>query len=86
MLKRGIPAKKLSSILNSADPRLFPEAQRTEPSVEPASEKRPLILMYHGTLATRNGVDAAIHALVQAAKQLHIYVWILRDVEKLYPT
>src|SRR5262249_55793066 len=64
LLKRGVPAKKLTSILNSADPRLFPLARRTEPLIEAPSEERPLILMYHGTATERNGLDTAIRAFV----------------------
>jgi glycosyltransferase involved in cell wall biosynthesis len=69
LLKRGIPAKKLTNILNSADPRLFPVMRRTEPLTEPPSEERPLILMYHGTAAERNGLDIAIRALAKALRQ-----------------
>ena len=66
LLKRGIAPQKLTSILNSADPRLFPSSRRTEPSTEPASAEHPLVLMYHGTLAARNGLDTAIRALAKA--------------------
>ena len=66
LLKRGIPAKKITNVLNSADPRLFPAARRTEHLTEPPSEERPLILMYHGTLAQRNGLDTAIRAFAKA--------------------
>ncbi len=34
LLKRGIPAPKITNILNSADPRLFPAERRTEDSTE----------------------------------------------------
>jgi glycosyltransferase involved in cell wall biosynthesis len=66
LLKRGIPAAKITNILNSADPRLFPVEHSTEISLEAASEENPLILMYHGTLAKRNGLDTAIRAIAQA--------------------
>jgi glycosyltransferase involved in cell wall biosynthesis len=66
LLKRGIPAAKITNILNSADPRLFPVERSTEISMEAPSAENPLILMYHGTLAKRNGLDTAIQALAQA--------------------
>src|SRR5262249_41066273 len=69
LLKRGVPAKKLTSILNSADPRLFPLARRTEPLAELPSEQRPLILMYHGNAAERNGLDTAVRALAKARQK-----------------
>jgi glycosyltransferase involved in cell wall biosynthesis len=68
LLKRGIPAAKLTSILNSADPRLFPVERRTEITTEAPSQENPLVLMYHGTLAQRNGLDTAIQAIAQARK------------------
>jgi len=66
LLKRGIPPKKLTGILNSADPRLYPATQRTEPLMETPTAERPLILMYHGTVAERNGLDIAIRAFAKA--------------------
>jgi glycosyltransferase involved in cell wall biosynthesis len=68
LLKRGIPAKKLTSILNSADPKLFPASRQTLPSIEPPDEEHPLIIMYHGTVAERNGLDTAIRAFAQARR------------------
>jgi glycosyltransferase involved in cell wall biosynthesis len=69
LLKRGIPARKLTSVLNSADPRLFPVARRTEPTTEPPSAEHPLILMYHGTVSERNGLETAIRALAKARQK-----------------
>jgi glycosyltransferase involved in cell wall biosynthesis len=66
LLKRGIPAAKITNILNSADPRLFPAERRTEISTQAPDAEHPLILMYHGTVAKRNGMDAAIRAVAQA--------------------
>jgi glycosyltransferase involved in cell wall biosynthesis len=66
LLERGVRAEKLSSILNSADPKIFAPSKRTEPFLEEATEERPLILMYHGTCANRNGLDTAIKAFAKA--------------------
>ena len=74
--KRGVSPKKLSSILNSADPQIFPVEQRTEPFVGEATAERPLILMYHGTHAERAGLDIGIRAFVKArevAPHLRLY-------------
>jgi glycosyltransferase involved in cell wall biosynthesis len=68
LLKRGVPPHKLSSILNSADPKIFTPAKRTEPYLGEATQKRPLILMYHGTCAPRNGLDTAIKAFAKAQR------------------
>jgi glycosyltransferase involved in cell wall biosynthesis len=66
LLKRGIPAAKITNILNSADPSIFPDERRTEISTKAPDAEHPLILMYHGTVAKRNGLDIAVRALAQA--------------------
>ncbi len=76
LLKRGVPQKKLSSILNSADPNIFSLEKRTEPFLGEATAERPLILMYHGTNTPRAGLDLAVRALVKAretAPHLRLY-------------
>jgi len=70
LLKRGVPPEKITSILNSADPKLFPLSRCTERSIEPPGEERPFILMYHGTLTERNGLETAIRAFAQARRVL----------------
>ena len=66
LLKHGVPAAKLSIILNSADPKLFPAEKRTDPYLGEASAERPVLLMYHGTCAARFGLDVAIRAFAKA--------------------
>ena len=63
LLQRGVPAEKITIILNSADPKLFPSERRYPLPTESSKEQRPFIVMYHGTLAERNGLDTAIRAL-----------------------
>jgi glycosyltransferase involved in cell wall biosynthesis len=64
LLRRGVPRHKLSVILNSPDPRYFPPSQRIRaPSPEEDSD---FILMYHGTMAERHGLDVALRALALA--------------------
>ena len=66
LLQRGVPGEKLTVIINSADPKLFPPSRRYLRPTEFSREEQPFILMYHGTLATRNGLDTAIRALALA--------------------
>ncbi len=70
LVKRGVPREKITSILNSADPHLFPLARQCPPPFDRAQdkEKQPFILMYHGTLCERNGLDIALRALVLARR------------------
>ncbi len=66
LLQRGIPREKLSVIINTVDPRLFPAAYRDRTEANLTGQKTPFILMYHGTIAERNGLDTAIRALAIA--------------------
>lgn len=75
LLQRGVPKHKLTNILNSADPKMFPASRRQMPPADAAAARaaagtneQPLILMYHGTLAERNGVDVALRAFALARK------------------
>jgi glycosyltransferase involved in cell wall biosynthesis len=65
LLRRGVPKEKLSLLINSADPKMFPAARR-QAAPSDVSSDGPFILMYHGTLAERNGLDTAIRALALA--------------------
>lgn len=67
LLQRGVPATKITSILNSADPSLFPAERRCSPPFDTSTdEERPFILMYHGTIEKRNGLEAAVRAFALA--------------------
>src|SRR2546430_2616365 len=68
LLQRGVPQEKMTSILNSADPRLFPPARLCPLPSESLEEEQPFIVMYHGTLAERNGLDTTIRALALAQR------------------
>lgn len=66
LLQRGVPAEKITIILNSADPKLFPASRGNIREKQGFDASCPLILMYHGTVASRNGLDIAIRALALA--------------------
>lgn len=66
LLQRGVRKEKMTIILNSADANVFLPELRQELRPGPYNAERPLILMYHGTLAERNGLDTAIRALALA--------------------
>jgi glycosyltransferase involved in cell wall biosynthesis len=72
LLKRGVPKQKMSILLNSADPHIFPPERRcpSPADSETAQPDQSFILMYHGTLAERNGLDTAIRALVIARQTI----------------
>jgi glycosyltransferase involved in cell wall biosynthesis len=58
LISRGIPSEKVSTILDSADEKLF------VPSQDDASSLHSnFVLLYHGTLTELYGVDTAIRAI-----------------------
>jgi glycosyltransferase involved in cell wall biosynthesis len=65
--RRGVPKQKMTSIMNSADPKFFPPSLRCPPNAAAFTETRPFMLMYHGTLAERQGLDIAVRAVELAS-------------------
>ncbi len=63
LLQRGVPQRKITLVLNSADPRIFPPERRIPAPADAGMGDRPFIVMYHGTLAERNGLATAVRAL-----------------------
>ncbi len=75
---RSCHAEKISVVMNSPDEEIFPfRAPRSPSSANGAPAKR-LVIMYHGSLVERNGLDLAVDALAQVresvpAAELRIY-------------
>lgn len=73
---RSCAAEKIDVLLNVPDERVF---QYYDSSEYPARGKgAPFVIMYHGSLVERNGLDLAVEALRRARKnipnaELHIY-------------
>ncbi len=67
LLERGVPQRKLISVLNSADPKLFPPSRRGPVAHDPVEL---FIVMYWGTVAERNGLDVAVRALALARQRV----------------
>ena len=68
LLQRGVPRKKLTVILNSTDPKVFPATLRRPIFIEPLDETRPFTLIYYGMVAERHGLDVAVRALALALR------------------
>lgn len=68
LLQRGVPASKLTNIHNSANPAFFPPSLRAPIATD--EQPRPFILMYHGTVEERQGLDVAVRALVLARRHV----------------
>jgi len=66
LVERGIPAGKITLILNTADPAIFHGGgQRSFARID-----RDLRLLYHGSVKERFGVHTAIEALSMVAKEV----------------
>ncbi len=79
LVERGTPSDKVTVIMNAADPNLFQAGQYAKSKAETAqSGKDSFVLMYHGGLFDRYGLDIAIKAVDKLRSQipgiaLHIY-------------
>jgi glycosyltransferase involved in cell wall biosynthesis len=62
LAERGIPASKITVLMNLPDDRIF--ASRAPVPAKSADEQ--FVLVYHGTLAHRLGLDIAIKAVATA--------------------
>ncbi len=67
LLENGLTRKKSSTILNFANPALFPEFPLSD---RPADLGAPFRIVYHGTLTWRLGVDTVIRAVAIAREKV----------------
>ena len=61
---RGVPADKLSVLMNLPDPAIY------GPTVAAPRADGPFTLVYHGTLTERYGLDVALRAVALARQEL----------------
>lgn len=74
---RSCPEEKVAVIMNSPDESIFPFRPASIPALNSRSNK-PVVVMYHGTLVERNGLEVAVEAFAclrnkLPTAQLHIY-------------
>lgn len=65
LIERGVPAQKVSVVMNVADSRVFRRGQE-----RPAKNGHGFGLIYHGTFTHRYGVDLIVHAVEKVRKQI----------------
>lgn len=67
---RSCRPEKIEVVMNSPDAEIFPF--RTPPSHVSVdqSRRKPFVLMYHGSLVERNGLDLAVEALARVRQTL----------------
>ena len=59
---RGCPSEKVHVVMNSPDENIF-KYQSSRPTPDGSGPARPFIIMYHGSLVERHGLDIAVNAL-----------------------
>jgi len=65
---RGCPVEKIAVVMNAPDGEIFPfRAPRSYSQRTPGG---PFVIMYHGSLVERNGLDLAVAALPQVRKSV----------------
>ncbi len=74
---RGLPASKITVIMNTVDEGLFASALKAPAAVSSANQAR-FVMMYHGTLTHIYGLDLAIQAFAKAYREMPgAELWIL---------
>ncbi|MCU1271973.1 MAG: hypothetical protein JWN74_3267 [Acidobacteriaceae bacterium] len=67
---RSCHSEKIGIVMNSPDGKVFPyRTARSYPASEPASRK-PFVIMYHGSLVKRNGLEVAVDALAKVREAI----------------
>lgn len=75
---RSCPPQKISVVMNSPDEDIFRYRPASSQDSMPRDTSRPFVIMYHGTLVERYGLDLAVRALAKIRKtvgcvELRIY-------------
>jgi glycosyltransferase involved in cell wall biosynthesis len=68
--KRSCPAEKIAVVMNAPDGQIFPFRAMKPDTSAGKNGNKPYVIMYHGSLVDRNGLDVAIEALAQAKKTI----------------
>jgi glycosyltransferase involved in cell wall biosynthesis len=67
---RSCAPEKVSMIMNAPDEKIFRYAPAREREDGPAQAEVPFVIMYHGTIVERNGLDVAVKALETVLKSV----------------
>lgn len=60
---RSCPAEKLSVVMNSPDENIFQYREAPAGAPDQRNGTKPFVLMYHGSIVERHGLDLAVQAL-----------------------
>jgi len=86
--KRSCRSEKIAVVMNSPDGAIFPFRAVGHRNVSNQEGSRPFVIMYHGSLVDRNGLEVAIDALERLRKTvpnavLHIFGTSTQFLERM---
>ncbi len=67
---RGCPPEKITVVMNAPDETIFEYRAAVREEVVRREATKPFILMYHGSLVERHGLDLAVQALAEVRKSI----------------
>src|SRR5215469_15252067 len=67
---RSCSSEKIAVVMNAPDGKIFPFREATANLAENRDTKRPFVIMYHGSLVERNGLDVAIDAVARVRQRI----------------
>lgn len=67
---RSCPPEKIGVVMNSPDEDIFPSRALDSRRFVARDLNQPFVIMYHGSLVERNGVDLAVDAMTKVRKQI----------------
>lgn len=67
---RSCRSEKIAVVMNSPDDRIFAFRAANPDSLENRAPNKPFVIMYHGSLVERNGLDLAIDALARVREAI----------------
>jgi glycosyltransferase involved in cell wall biosynthesis len=65
---RSCPAEKIAVVMNAPDAQIFPQRTAQMNGVPNRAGNKPFVIMYHGSLVERNGLDVAVDALAKVRR------------------
>lgn len=68
--ERSCAPEKIKVVVNSPDEAIFRFRAPSSPEADGANSARPFVILYHGSLLRRNGLDLAVDALEIARKSV----------------
>lgn len=68
--RRSCPGEKITVVMNAPDDQIFRFQPARSPLPENEDSAKPFVIMYHGSIVERNGLDLAVEALARIRESL----------------